>query len=146
MNVTLPGKTLKNGSFYIHFALLEHGTSLDQPVSTHSVISATHSRITKYSLPKTEAFNLMGANTTNKNDSRPVTHLYTRVTLSVMTDNVSFNRKAVLPELYPLLTVDRHTASYLPMLIVDRLSLRQKDLQVNILELIYVEQNSIGPN
>lgn len=131
MNVTLPEKTVNNGSYYIHFALLEPGTDLNQPLDMNSVISATYSRITRYSQPKLEAFNLMGSNSTGMNDSRPVTHLHTRVTLSVMTEDVSFSRLAVPAELHSSLRIKQHPYSYLPILVVDRLSLRQKDLVVS---------------
>lgn len=134
MNVTLPTKTLNNGSYHLYFLLLKPETDISKPVKSSSVISEAHSLITRYSLPKTEAFNLIGSNSSNQNASegqQVVTHLQSKVTLSVMSDDVSFSRYSVPVEIHPLLRIDERSYSYLPLLIIDKFSFRLENLVVS---------------
>lgn len=133
MNITLPKKTLNNGSYYLHFLLLKPETDLDKAVEMSSVISSAMALVTQYSVPKVEAFNLMGTNSTgqNKSNEAPFTHLHSRVTLSIMSEKVSFDKRSVPGEILPLLRIDQRSRSYLPILLIDRLNFRLKDLVVS---------------
>jgi len=60
-----------------------------------------------------------------------VTHWRSKVTVSIMADDLSIDRKAVPYELYKYLKLHPEEGSYLPMVYIDRLSYRLRDLVVS---------------
>jgi Cleft lip and palate transmembrane protein 1 (CLPTM1). len=97
--------------------------------------------LTELSVPKLEVFNLIGKeNSSSKSDDTsdvPVPHWRTRVVMSVMTDDVAFDKQQMPGELVQYIQnrVDRKTSSYYPIAVPDHMNFRIKDLQVSSMNL-----------
>ncbi|KAF6031791.1 CLPTM1L [Bugula neritina] len=84
------------------------------------------------SVPKAEAFNLMGEdNSVEETSSEKVLHWKKRVIWSVMSEDIALNTQELPPEIFPYIKkrVDQETRSYLPIVMVDHLSSRLSDLE-----------------
>lgn len=124
VNVSLPFKTRNNGSLYLHAFLVPTGKD---PFAT-KFVSYQYTQITTYSLPQSEFFSLIGDSTKNKTDPNiPFTHLRQQVKMSVMTDIIQFDRRAMPAEIYKLLKPSPD-GDYLPILYIDQLAFRTRDL------------------
>ena len=131
------------GEYYLHMYV--HPPTSD-PLSGDSKAAYAQGQLTQLAVPKLEAFNLMGDGNNkdkkrDKNTETPVPHWRSRVTLSVMTDDISLDRYSVPGEIHQYVrhNLDPATGSYLPIAIVDGISFRLKDLQVCFVK-IYVLQ------
>ncbi len=100
-------------------------------------------RLTQYHVPEAETFNLLGEGGDETREAEkakkreggrrsqsPVTHLRARMTVSMMTDDVKLPTAEVPPELYHLVRRSPKSGRYLPIVYVDELNLRLKDLVV----------------
>ncbi len=142
--VPLPAKVKKNGTMY----LCAFATPLDREqdprkdwlaMITHPETSYTLIPLTQHYPKATETFNLLGKEEKEKSkkpkenkedDGVPVTHLRSKVTLSLMSDDVKMPTKNIPPEFLYILRRSQDKNSYLPILYVDELSLRLRDLVV----------------
>lgn len=72
-----------------------------------------------------------------RNPAEKVPHLRSRVTLSVMTDDLSLDRYAIPAELYSYISnrIESKTMSYLPIALIDKISHRLRDLKVSLVDL-----------
>ena len=142
----LPKSVTNNGSLYLsvfacHPAL---GDKVDMKDDTwwHSVINKPQTsyvltRLTQYHIPEAETFNLLGDDTkaedkpkVNKDRTRPVTHLRGKIILSVMTDQVSMSVRQVPGEIGHVMQLTSDRKQFLPLLYVDELSMRLRDLVI----------------
>ena len=112
----------------------------------HNVInkpqtSYVMTRLSQYQIPEAETFNLLGDDATSDQDksskpkvskdrSRPVTHLRSKIILSVMSDQLSMSLKQVPGEIGHVLQLTKDRKQFLPLLYVDELSMRLKDLVI----------------
>lgn len=137
VNVSLSLRTFKTGKYFMHMYLFP--PNKDSLSGQHRKAYAS-GELTQLSIPKLEAFNLMGDKDSKPNNSSTeamVPHWRSRVTLSVMTDDVSLDRYGVPAEIYQHIKskIDERTGSFLPIALVDKLSYRERDLQVNLVSM-----------
>lgn len=137
VNVSLPKKTRKNGTLYAMVFLHQAGVSPWQdPHQVHLV-----TQLTTYMLPKPPEISLItGQDDPEKphqqkqsSDSeldRPISHWRSRLTLNVVSENFLFDREALPGDVHRYMRVYQSGKKmiYLPLLFVDELSNRVKDL------------------
>jgi len=142
--VKLPKSVTNNGTMYLSvFACLPAlGDKVDMSEDTwwHDVINKPQTsyvltKLTQFHIPEAETFNLLGDEKTEEEKpkvsvdrSRPVTHLRSRVILSVMTDQVRMSVREVPGELGHVMQLTPDRKKFLPLLYVDELSMRMRDL------------------
>lgn len=124
INITLPRKTRNNGTLYLHAFVVPLGKDpFNTQYQTHKF-----TKITTYALPQSEYFSLVTDTAKNKFDpDTPISHLRQNVKLSIMTDNIQFDRRAMPAEIYRLLKPSPE-GDYLPILYIDELAFRTRDL------------------
>ncbi|KAL8613870.1 hypothetical protein ACOMHN_032860 [Nucella lapillus] len=129
VNVSVPSSTRKNGTLYMHAFLYPVGKS----ASSSSLLAHTSTLITTYTLPRAVFINLLGEEATNKSSGqvsdKPHTHWRSRLTVSVMYDDIMLDRRAIPGEIYRFLRLTQDGKYYYPILFLDELSFRLKDLQ-----------------
>lgn len=124
VNLSLPYKVRNNGTMYLHAFVVPKG---QDPFKT-LYGSYKYTPITTYSLPQSEFFSLVTDTAKNKTSPDiPITHLRQRVKISVMADSIQFDRRAMPMEIHRLLKPSPD-GDYLPMLYIDQLAFRTKDL------------------
>uniref|UniRef100_A0A673G8E1 Lipid scramblase CLPTM1L n=1 Tax=Sinocyclocheilus rhinocerous TaxID=307959 RepID=A0A673G8E1_9TELE len=128
VNVSLPKKTRKNGTLYAMVFLHQAGVSPWQdPHQVHLV-----TQLTTYTLPKPPEISLI-TRQDEPSDSeldRPVSHWRSRLTVNVVSENFLFDREALPGDVHRYMRVYQSGKKmiYLPLLFVDELSNRVKDL------------------
>ncbi|ESO82684.1 hypothetical protein LOTGIDRAFT_108820 [Lottia gigantea] len=128
-NVSIPWKTRKNGTLFAHVFVLPKKS--DPFVS--ELVSHSYTSLTTYAIPKALAINLLGNSGRNKSGyigpNKPVTHWRQKLTISVMEDDIAFDRMGIPAEVFRYMKISR-TGEYLPVLYIDELAFRTKDLLV----------------
>jgi len=147
ININLPKSVTKNGSLYLSvFALPAlgevrmSGNSWWQSAISHPHASYSLTALTKYAVPEAETFNLLGEGEEGKTSvkekekkkavdrSKAVTHLRSRILLSTMTEQVSMEPRQVPGEIAHTMQLTKDRKTYLPILYIDELSMRQREL------------------
>jgi hypothetical protein len=141
--VKLPKSVNKNGTLYLSvFAVPKLGTvnlteknwwqkEVNHPHTTYAL-----TRLTQYSVPEAETFNLLGedagkaAGKPSVDRTRPVSHLRSKIVISVMGDAVSMPPDQVPGELAHYIQLTKDKKKYLPILYVDELTMRMRDLRM----------------
>ncbi|KAB5530737.1 hypothetical protein PHYPO_G00132840 [Pangasianodon hypophthalmus] len=137
INVSLPKKTRKNGTLYGMVFVHQAGMSPWQdPRQVHLV-----TQLTTYMLPKPPEVSLItGQELPRKQEprtpggdgevDRPVSHWRSRLTLNVVAENFLFDREAIPSDVHRYMRVYQSGKKfvYLPLLFIDELSNRVKDL------------------
>ncbi|XP_041759686.1 cleft lip and palate transmembrane protein 1-like protein [Coregonus clupeaformis] len=139
VNVSLPKKTRKNGTLYAMVFVHQAGMSPWQdPRQVHLV-----SQLTSYMIPKPPEVSLISGEEApqveqqkqkpKRGDSavdRPVSHWRSRLTLNVVSEDFIFDRDFLPSDVHRYLRVFQNGKKkmYLPLLFVDELSNRVKDL------------------
>uniref|UniRef100_A0A4W5Q5C4 Lipid scramblase CLPTM1L n=1 Tax=Hucho hucho TaxID=62062 RepID=A0A4W5Q5C4_9TELE len=132
VNVSLPKKTCKNGTLYAMVFVHQAGMSPWQdPRQVHLV-----SQLTTYMIPKPPEVSLISAEDAPQpkgDDSavdRPVSHWRSHLTLNVVSEDFIFDRDFLPSDVQRYLRVFQNGKKrvYLPLLFVDELSNRVKDL------------------
>uniref|UniRef100_A0A8C4XBF7 Lipid scramblase CLPTM1L n=1 Tax=Erpetoichthys calabaricus TaxID=27687 RepID=A0A8C4XBF7_ERPCA len=138
INVSLPKKTRNNGTLFT-YVFVHHAGVLPWKDSKQVHIVT---QLTTYMVPKPQEINLIsGEETTQMSESqktitdvpdRPITHWRSRLTLNIMADHFSFDREAVPADVHRYMKLYQYgkTVQYLPILFVDLLSNRVKDLVI----------------
>ena len=140
-DIKLPKTVLNNGTLYLCIFCVPKLDKVDKTKSnwwekeiSKPETSYTLTRLTQHSIPQAETFNLLGDEDKpikqQVDRSRPVNHLRSRIVLSVMTDQVSMPPKQVPGELAHVLSLTKDAKKYLPILFIDELTMRMKDLRV----------------
>nr|KAG5707486.1 hypothetical protein BaRGS_011990 [Batillaria attramentaria] len=133
VNVSIPLSTRKNGTLYLHAFLYPRGKNH----KSSSVLAHNSVLITTYALPQAVFVNLLGDNPENQT-TRPAsdklhTHWRSRLAVNVMSDMVTLDRRAIPGEIYRFLRITQDGDYYYPILFIDELAFRLKDLQpINI--------------
>ncbi|XP_072024714.1 lipid scramblase CLPTM1L-like [Amphiura filiformis] len=127
VNITLPLRTLNNGTLYAYVFLHPRGTSpfRDREVTVYQIAP-----LTKYTVPKAEAFNLLKEDDQQGNstaDEIPTAHWKSKLPIRVMQDPIPFHQQAIPNELYQLMRFTKN-AEYLPILYVHELA--QKNIEL----------------
>ncbi|XP_035651814.1 LOW QUALITY PROTEIN: lipid scramblase CLPTM1L-like [Oncorhynchus keta] len=139
VNVSLPKKTCKNGTLYAMVFLHQAGMSPWQdPRQVHLV-----SQLTTYMIPKPPEVSLISGEEATQAEQlkrkpkggdpavdRPVSHWRSRLTLNVVSEDFIFDRDFLPSDVHRYLRVFQNGKKrvYLPLLFVDELSNRVKDL------------------
>lgn len=140
VKVKLPRAVTRNGSLYLAvFAVPGLEDQVDtkregwwQNVINHPQASYVLTRLTQFSIPEAETFNLLGEEVEGEKKvldrSRPVTHIRSRMVLSVMTDQLKMDTRQVPGEIAQTMQLTKDRQHYLPILYVDELTMRSRDL------------------
>ncbi|XP_048086408.1 cleft lip and palate transmembrane protein 1-like protein isoform X1 [Alosa alosa] len=135
VNITLPKKTRKNGTLFAMVFVHQAGVSPWQDQrQVHQV-----TQLTTYMLPKPPEVSLIAGEEEQKakeqqkpgtGADRPVSHWRTRLTLNIVSEEFVFDRSALPADVHRYLRVYQNGKKmvYLPLLFVDELSNRVKDL------------------
>ncbi|CAD5110959.1 DgyrCDS313 [Dimorphilus gyrociliatus] len=127
LEVDMPRQTRKNGSLYIHAALVMRG---EEPFTGRSLMSYAVTRHTTYTPKQAEAFKLMTENSTAKKapiDDRPISHWRSKLYINVMANLTTFDYNSIPSELHQFIRITESN-EYMPFLYLNELSNRVKDL------------------
>jgi len=143
INVKLPRSVTRNGSLYLsvfacHPGLGDIDMTQDgwwQQAINNPTNSYTLAKLTQFSIPEAETFNLLSEDNGDKpkkerDRSKPVTHLRSKLTLSLMTDQLSMAIRQVPGEIGQVMQLTRDRKQFLPILYVDELTMRLRDLVI----------------
>jgi len=143
VNLKLPRSVTRNGSLYLSvFAcnpgLGEKDMTVDgwwQEAINSPHTSYTLTRLTQFAIPEAETFNLLSEEKSDKpkvekDRTRPVTHIRSKLIVSLMTDQLSMSIKQVPGEIGQVMQLTKDRKQFLPILYVDELSMRLKDLVI----------------
>jgi len=148
VNIKFPKSVTKNGSLYLSvFALPAlgevrmSGNGWWQNAISHPHASYSLTSLTQYAVPEAETFNLLGDQKEEDSSSggggkekkkvdrsNPVTHLRSRILLSTMTEQVTMEPRQVPGEIAHTMQLTKDRKTYLPILYIDELSMRQREL------------------
>nr|CAD7269005.1 unnamed protein product [Timema shepardi] len=112
LDLALPVQTRQNGSLYLHLFLQSRRLPrwkfwelLHEPTTSY-----LRTRLTQFQVPLEPTFQLLGKETDDKVKSKgrhltlPVTHIKSRLTFNVMTEDVELPQYHLPPELVRLIT------------------------------------------
>nr|CAD7402749.1 unnamed protein product [Timema poppensis] len=135
LDLALPLQTRQNGSLYLHLFLQSRRLPrwkfwelLHEPTTSY-----LRTRLTQFQVPLEPTFQLLGKETDDKVKSNgrhltlPVTHIKSRLTFNVMTENVELPQYHLPPELVRLITLTQNK-EFLPVVQYDFLNNRLRDL------------------
>jgi len=141
--VKLPRSVTRNGSMYLsvfacHPALGNKDMSREgwwQDVINNPQTSYTLTKLTQFAIPEAETFNLLSEDSGEKpkverDRSKPITHLRSKLTLSLMTDQLSMSIRQVPGEIGQVMQLTKDRKKFLPILYVDELTMRLRDLVI----------------
>uniref|UniRef100_A0A8C4EKN8 Lipid scramblase CLPTM1L n=1 Tax=Dicentrarchus labrax TaxID=13489 RepID=A0A8C4EKN8_DICLA len=134
VNVSLPKKTRNNGTLYALIFVHQAGvTPWQDPRQVHLV-----AQLTTYMVPKPPEISLISGEDQTKvltqkkkqGDVHPASHWRSRLTLNIVSDHFMFDREYLPSDVHRYLRVFQNGKKmvYLPLLFVDELSNRVKDL------------------
>uniref|UniRef100_A0AAY5EVI5 Lipid scramblase CLPTM1L n=1 Tax=Electrophorus electricus TaxID=8005 RepID=A0AAY5EVI5_ELEEL len=124
INVSLPKKTRRNGTLYAMVFVHQAGVMPWQdPRQVHLV-----TQLTTYMLPKPPEVSLIQGQ--DEHLVRPVSHWRSRLTLNIVAEDFLFDRDALPSDVHRYMRVFNSGKKmfYLPLLFIDELSNRVKDL------------------
>uniref|UniRef100_A0A3B4BBE5 Lipid scramblase CLPTM1L n=1 Tax=Periophthalmus magnuspinnatus TaxID=409849 RepID=A0A3B4BBE5_9GOBI len=121
INVSLPKKTRNNGTLYALIFVHQVGVN---PWQDHRQVHLV-AQLTTYMVPKPPEISLIaGEDQTQVNQYHPVAHWRSRLTFNIVGDHFIFDREYLPSDVHRYL----RKMVYLPLLFVDELSNRVKDL------------------
>ena len=150
VDIKLPARVKKNGTMYLGVFSTPFREK-DVPEKDWAKMiggkEVTYNMVplTQHQVPEAETFNLLGSKenagegsgtTTQKKPGttgrteKPTTHLRSKLTVSMMVDPVNMPKNEIPGELYYLMRKTENQKRYLPIVYVDELSLRLRDLVV----------------
>uniref|UniRef100_A0A8V0Y4M1 Lipid scramblase CLPTM1L n=1 Tax=Gallus gallus TaxID=9031 RepID=A0A8V0Y4M1_CHICK len=138
VNVSVPKKTRNNGTLYAYIFLHHAGVLPWHDGKQVHIVSP----LTTYMVPKPEEINLLtGESTTQQIEAEkqtsaldePVSHWRSRLTLNVMVEDFVFDGSSLPADVHRYMKMVQlgKTVHYLPILFIDQLSNRVKDLMVS---------------
>ncbi|XP_033335152.1 lipid scramblase CLPTM1L [Megalopta genalis] len=136
ITVTVPRKTKNNGTLYFYIIVAPSSRKYSKNIAFNdlqkdSYTSFTIIKMTQYTVPEAKAFNLLGEKNTNaqkkKDFIHPVTHIKSRITFTIMTDDVKLPMQTIPIELVNQLKII-HSRTFLPIVNNDFLQSRHHDL------------------
>jgi len=146
VKVRLPRSVTRNGSLYLSvFALPPLGDKVSMSgdgwwrnAVSHPQASYVLTSLTQHAIPEAETFNLLNdgkdqdvkAKKKTVDRSNAVTHLRSRVMLTAMTEQVTMEGRQVPGEIAHSMQLTKDRKSYLPILYVDELNMRMRDLRI----------------
>ena len=146
VDIKLPPRVKKNGTMYLGVFSTPFKMKDDPEKDWAKMIGGkevTYNMVplTQHQVPEAETFNLLGSKeeeagakaskkskTTTGRTEKPTTHLRSKMTVSMMADPVNMPKTEIPGELYYLMRKTDNQKHYLPIVYVDELSLRLRDL------------------
>ncbi|XP_025996672.1 cleft lip and palate transmembrane protein 1-like protein isoform X2 [Solenopsis invicta] len=137
MILTVPRETRRNGTLFLHILLTPPSVKQDRTfvdLQKDRFTSYTAIKMTQYIVPEAEAFKLLGDKNhkAKKADNQivihPVSHIKSRVTFTIMTDNVTLPVYGMPAELVNHINIIGKRA-FLPIVNYDFLQTRHRDLK-----------------
>ncbi|KYQ50676.1 Cleft lip and palate transmembrane protein 1-like protein [Trachymyrmex zeteki] len=133
--LTVPHETRRNGTLFLHIFLVPPFIKQDRTfvnLQKDIFTSYTAIKMTQYIVPEAEAFKLLGDRRVETANSqivvRPVSHMKSRVTFTIMTDNIMLPIYGIPAELVNhIKIIGKQT--FLPIVNCDFLRTRHRDLQ-----------------
>ncbi|XP_069113149.1 lipid scramblase CLPTM1L-like [Argopecten irradians] len=125
VNVSIPLKTRRNGTLYIHVFVHPKGDDpFKSDYSVHTLVS-----MTTYSLPQAEFFSLLGDRNESETLDRnvPISHWRKRLFVTLVTDPLAIDMQAIPADLYKFIN-PAPNGRYLPIVYIDQISFRVRDL------------------
>lgn len=127
VNVSIPRQVRKNGTLHMHVFVYPR----NQDPFSSEYTAHVQAPITTFMVPQSTTFNLLMDETLQEKpkmtNDKPVTHWRSKVTVSVMEDEIAFERMAVPGEVMRYLRLSPK-GDYLPVVFIDELGFRTKDL------------------
>ncbi|KYN05754.1 Cleft lip and palate transmembrane protein 1-like protein [Cyphomyrmex costatus] len=134
--LTVPNETRRNGTLFLHVLLVPSFIKQDRTfVELLNVIFTSYTAIemTQYIVSEAEAFNLIinrkMEEANNQIVIHPVSHMKSRVTFTIMTDNIMLPRYGIPAELINHIKIIHEQQIFLPIVNYDFLRTRYRDLQ-----------------
>uniref|UniRef100_A0A8D0FG34 Lipid scramblase CLPTM1L n=1 Tax=Strix occidentalis caurina TaxID=311401 RepID=A0A8D0FG34_STROC len=143
VNVSVPKKTRNNGTLYAYIFLHHAGILPWHDGKQVHIVSP----LTTYMVPKPEEINLLtGESATQQIEAEkqtnaldePVSHWRSRLTLNIMVEDFVFDGSSLPADVHRYMKMVQlgKTVHYLPILFIDQLSNRVKDLMVSDIRLL----------
>lgn len=132
-DINIPAKTRRNGTLYLHAVLGSDNEVIEwKSLKKDGPLVVQKFRLTEYAIPRAAAFNLLGVpepknSKQNTMAAKPVTHVRTKVFLSIMTEHFQMSVADIPPELARHIRIN-YKNEFLPILQVDFSKSRQHDL------------------
>lgn len=129
INASLPSKTRRNGTLYVHIFIHPAGQSPFSYLSAHA-----SAPLTTYAVAKDQAINLLSkesdksAQTSKPPSGTPITHWRPKLTFHVVQGKAVFDRYGIPGEIYHYIRV-YNDGKYLPIVYVDQLEVMYRYLQ-----------------
>ncbi|XP_058808355.1 lipid scramblase CLPTM1L [Phymastichus coffea] len=135
--IDVPYKTRQNGTLFLHVLLSPKSLKMDE--SFNAVKEDVYTvykiiKMTEYAVPQAKTFNLLGEDEDNdktmkkRPTSKPVSHMKSKITFTIMTDNIQLPRNNIPFELlYDIKISPQKT--FLPLLNYNFLYTRYRDLK-----------------
>ncbi|XP_069672324.1 lipid scramblase CLPTM1L [Periplaneta americana] len=144
LTISIPPSTRQNGSLYLHLFTFPRPKQQSDTkqwdywrLKQESMAVYTRIRLTQYHIPEASTFKLLeGSSETKPNSNgvreqkqteQRVTHLKSRVTFNILTDDITLPSKDLPPEIARLLAVTSKM-EFLPVVVYDFLNNRLRDL------------------
>lgn len=121
--VKIPPESRNNGSLYAHVDLRRYDGN-DQH-STWSVKKS--SRLTTFAIPQAATFQLVGSDNQSRSVSQPESHWNSKFLINIVDEAVTIDKYHLVPEVANHLVLISSN-EYLPILFIDEVSIRLKDL------------------
>lgn len=134
INVSVPAKTRNNGTLYLHAFIYPRGKSVEYFIG-HSV-----SEITAFAFPQASFINLLGSKDVKRENASKETnklpsslektqsHWRPKAAINVLRDNIALDRQQIPGEIFEFLRSSPDGNYYYPIVLIDELSFRLKDL------------------
>uniref|UniRef100_A0A8D8JSY5 Lipid scramblase CLPTM1L n=2 Tax=Culex pipiens TaxID=7175 RepID=A0A8D8JSY5_CULPI len=134
IKLDIPLKTRRNGTLFLHVILTTDDTHFEwRLLNKNGPTVHTKIRLTEYDLPKATTFNLLGesagqhVSTHQTENHRPITHIRTKIFITIMTEQFLVSVADIPPELSRHIRVN-HKNEFLPIMQADFLKARHHDL------------------
>ncbi|XP_043679864.1 cleft lip and palate transmembrane protein 1-like protein isoform X1 [Vespula pensylvanica] len=134
LSIDLPRKTQKNGTLFLHVILVPSSQKQFKSfkeLQKDIFMTNTIIELTQYSVPEAKVFNLLGEQdeTVRKKEKyvHPITHIKSKVTFTIMTEDIGFPKDNVPVELINDLRILNGNI-FLPIINYDFLQTRHHDL------------------
>ncbi|XP_015597472.1 cleft lip and palate transmembrane protein 1-like protein [Cephus cinctus] len=135
INLEIPKRTQQNGTLFLHIMVLPKSSKYNNSfndLQKDPFMVYTRIKMTQYAIPQAAVFKLLGEKDRverKRKESyvKPVSHLKTRVTFTIMTDDIRLPANNLPLELSRDIRVTRE-GMFLPIINYDFLQTRHKDL------------------
>lgn len=132
IQIDIPTKTRNNGTLYLHAIVVpskyinKNDLALNNAIRLQDV-SILSMRLTRYSIPQYQAFNLLTEQGENMKHT-PITHIKKKITIIMLTEKLSLQRDDMPYEFIRLLRLN-HLGQFLPIIQQDFLQTQTNDLE-----------------